>query len=387
MLIFEYITLAQIIIGVAVTALVLAILLRIGALRNWFDPMLLPLFQTTLTVVLLGGRVIPLADVFMYLIFLFLISWGRDRPKIINSSSILRWQRIVVPLFVLSVILNAYVISEKGFLLFEDDVGVARQEFYQGWGLVQRLNSVCAVIFGIRWAIGFTSGQAKNNFILILLLWTSYLILSLGSKSGLYTLLTCIGCIGSFQGIRLNLRNIIIICFGVVTSIAVMFFIFFGAEAWTYFGVRFISFTDGPFYYFRSPTAPVVSLSYSFDQLLVALRFYDALPQSSLGPAINWDYFSFDNELVGPNPQIFVEARAILGVMWPMYYVIVAGAITVILRCAKTPFDLALLAMVAMPLAIDSQFAMSNVMNVALAYLLKIMISVMPKFRTNYDYN
>lgn len=387
MLIFEYITLDQIILGVAATAAVLAILLRIGAIRNWFDPMLLPLFQTTLTVVLLGGRVIPLVDVLMYLIFLFLIAWGRDRPQIINSNSLLRWQRIVGPLFVLSVILNAYVISQKGFLLFQDDVGVARQEFYQGWGLVQRLNSVCAVIFGIRWAIGFTSGQARNIFVLTLLLWTSYLILSLGSKSGLYTLLVCIGCIGSFQGVRLNLRNVVILGFGVVASVAAMFFIAFGAEAWASFGVRFISYADGPFYYFRSPTAPIVSLSYSFDQLLVALRFYDALPQSSLGPAINWDYFSYDNELVGPNPQIFVEARAILGVMWPMYYVIVAGAITAILRCAKTPFDLALFAMVAVPLAIDSQFAISNLLNVAFAYLLKMTILAMLQLPKYHDYN
>ena len=244
---------------------------------------------------------------------------------------------------------------------------------------MQRVNSVCALIFGIHWAWLFVAGRARKPIAFLLLAWASYLILSLGSKSGLFTLLTSVGCVASFKGIRINLRHFAVLSFGLIASVTMMFYLFYGSAALASFGIRMMAYADGPFYYFRSTTAPKVSLSYSFDQVLTALRVYQLLPQTSLGPAINWSYFRFDNDLFGPNPQIFVEARAILGVMWPLYYIIVAGVIISILRSARTPYSLALFATVAAPLVIDSQFAMSNVVNVALAYLLKITISVAPK--------
>ncbi len=385
MFVFEYITPIAMLVGLAAAFAGIAVLIRADAIRNWLDPMLLPLFQTILTAVLLGGRVVPIIDVLFFAGFLLLIAWGRGRPPAMQSSGLRQWQVVVGPLIALSITLNVYLISQKGILLFQDDLGLARQEFYQGWGLVQRVNSICALIFGVHWAMRLAAGRARTTRGLLLLGWTTYLILSLGSKSGLFTLLTCIGCVASFRGIRLNARQALVLVLAVATSVAMMFVLFFNDEAWASLGVRVISYVDGPFYYFRSPTPPVVSWSYPFDQLLQALRVNQSLPESSLGPAINLDYFGFDNELFGPNPQIFVEAHAIFGALWPFYYLVVAAAMVAILRSARTPYGLALLASIAGPLIIDSQFAMSNALNVALAYLLKLGFSALPRFRIRHE--
>lgn len=382
--VIEYVTPSDLLFGLLATIVCLSSLIKSGAIRNWVDPLLLPLFQTILTAVLLGGRVIPFIDVMMFVGFLVLFAWGRGGPPAVNSFSLGQWRRTIAPLVVLSIVLNLYLINEKGLLIFQEDLSSARQEFYQGWGLVQRLNSICALVFGVHWAMRFVSGGAWTIKGLALLGWTCYLILSLGSKSGLFTLLTCVGCVASFRGFRLDSRRLSALVLGVAVSVLLMFVLFFDSDALTSFGIRVISYVDGPFYYFSSPTPPAVTLSYPFDQLSVALRVRDALPQSSLGPAINLDALGFDNELFGPNPQIFVEARAVFGPLWWLYYLVSALVIVAILRLAKTPYGLVLFASIAAPLLIDSQFAMSNALNVAIAYLFKIGISAIPRLRTRH---
>lgn len=385
MFVFEYITPTAMLVGLLTAFAGLAILAKAGAIRNWLDPMLLPLFQTTLTAVLLGGRVVPITDILFFVGFLSLMALGRGRPQAMQASGVRQWGRVIGPLVVLSIVLNAYLVSQKGFLLFQDDIGQARQEFYQGWGLVQRVNSICALIFGVHWAMHLAAGRAWKRRTLLLLAWTSYLILSLGSKSGLFTLLTCIGCVASFRGMRLNARQVLLLLLAVAASVALMFVLFFNQDALVSLGIRIVSYVDGPFYYFRSSTPPVVNLSYPFDQLLQALRVNQSLPERSLGPAINLDYFGVDNELFGPNPQIFVEAHAIFGTLWPFYYLVIVAAIVAILRSTRTPYGLALLASVAGPLMIDSQYAMSNVLNIALAYLLMLGVSALPRLRFRHE--
>jgi hypothetical protein len=264
--------------------------------------------------------------------------------------------------------------STKGFLLFQEDVGSARQEFYQGWGLFQRFNSMCVHILGAHWAYSFVTGNWRRPSKLALLIWIVYLTLTLGSKSGLLSLLMFIGAALYFSEKKVTLTKLAVPVMTVVASIAVMFYVFFGVEAFVLFLVRFISFADGPFYYFGFQNPLQVSFSYPLQQLMVALRLIPNLLEPSLGPAINLEQFEFDNELVGPNPQIFVESVAILGALYPLFYVLVGCLIVLLVSSARSVYSLCLYTMVAGPLLIDTQLAFSNVFNLMLALIFRLIL-------------
>lgn len=381
MFVFEYITGPQAIAGIVGTLIILGLMIRKGGVAGWLDPLLMPIFQVTLTVLLLGWRIIPLPDVIACILFLIALSLGRGTPSPISRRHTTEWRQLTGILLPLSIAANAYLISQKGMLIFQDDVGSARQEFYQGWGPFKRLNIICAVLFAVRWAEDLLAGRAMRLAPALTLLWAMYLTLTIGSKSGILLILTSVGAAQIYTRTAISTRALFALCLSVGFGVAAMFMIIYPDEALARFGIRVISYVDGPFYYFLLPNPPTVSLGYSFDQLLVALRIYDQIPQTSLGPAINLEYLSYDNELVGPNPQIFVEARAIAGLLWPLYYVALAAIIIMAIRRTRTAYGYALVALIIGPLIIDSQLALSNALNVALAFLLKIGVSLVPRVR------
>lgn len=368
--IVEFVTLEDIVRAILVAWAALFLLKRGGAINSYMHPLTPPLFQSALTIGLLGFVVIPAGHVLAIVILFAMLCYGSRPPHPPSPGQHDRWRRAIPFFVVLSIVVNAYLVANKGFLLGAEDVGDARQEFYQGWGIFQRFNTACSIVLGAHWANEFVKGKwlkAKN---LALLLWIVYLTLTLGSKAGLLSLLTLIGAATYFSADRLESRRLVVPVLAVTISVAGMFFVFFGVEALVRFSTRFIAYADGPFYYFGFDHPLRVSLTYPFEELMVALRLIPGLPEASLGPAINLEQFGFDSELFGPNPQIFVESVAVMGPLYPLYYLWTGAIMLYLLRSARSVYTLSLYASIAAPLLIDSQLAFSNVFNVMLALVL-----------------
>lgn len=377
--IVESVTLNDVIRAIIVAWAAMFLLKRAGAIHSYLHPLTPTFFQSSLTVGLLGFVVIPLGHVISLVLMFAMLCYGTRRPHPPSLAEHNGWRR-VIPLFViLSLVVNAYLIANKGFLLGSDDVGEARVEFYQGWGLFQRFNTACSIVLGAHWANEFLKGKWLKPKNLALLLWIVYLTLTLGSKAGLLSLLTLIGAATYFSDREIRASRLVIPVLTVTVSVAGMFFLFYGVEALVGFFTRFVSYADGPFYFFGFDHPLHVSLTYPFQQLMVALRLIPKLPEASLGPAINLEQFGFDSDLYGPNPQIFVESVAILGPLYPLYYLFIGGLMLVLLRRARSVYSLALYASIAAPLMIDSQLAFSNMFNVMLALVLRFIGSTLSR--------
>jgi len=371
----EAISLGDTIRAIFIAWVLLLGLKRFGAIHSYLHPMTPALFQSSLTVGLLGISIIPIGHVIALLALFALLCFCARPPHAPSKADEHAWDRTIPFLVGLSVVVNIYLVANKGFLLFDDDVGAARQEFYQGWGLFQRFNTVCSIILGAHWARAFVEGVWRRPSKVALLAWTIYLTLTLGSKSGLLSLLTFIGAAMYFSPRKISARKLALPIAIAAASIAGMFYVFFGIEAVLRFSVRFVSFADGPFYFFNFDRPLQVSFSYPFQQLMVALRMLPALPEASLGPAINLEQFGFDSELFGPNPQVFVESVAVFGPMYPFYYLLIGGITAILLRSACSVYSLSMISMVAAPMLIDSQLAFSNVFNLLLALVIREVFS------------
>ncbi len=369
----EVITLQDTLWALVIAWILLVVLKRFGAIHSYLHPITPTLLQGSLTIGLLGIRIIPVGHVLAFLMLYGILCFGAKQPHPPSRAEEAAWERAMPWIIGLSIVMNLYLVATKGFLLLQDDVGAARQEFYQGWGLFQRFNSVFAVLLGAHWARSFIDENWLRPAKLALLVWTTYIFLTLGSKAGLLTLLTFIGAATYFAPVQISAKKLAIPIVLAVVSIAGMFYVFFGIDAAVSFSVRFISFADGPFYFFGFDRPLQVSISYPLQQLMVALRLLPSLPEASLGPAINLEQFGFDNELFGPNPQVFVESVAILGsVMYPLYYLVVGAIVVFLLRSACSIYSLCLYTMIAGPMLVDSQLAFSNVFNLLIAIALRI---------------
>jgi hypothetical protein len=369
----EIITLQDTLRAFVIASVLLFAMKRFGAIHSYLHPITPTLFQGSLTVGLLGLTIIPFGHVLAFLLLYGIVCFGAKRPHSPSRSEVSTWDRAMPWIIALSVVVNLYLLFTKGFLLLNDDVGTARQEFYQGLGLFQRFNSICAIVLGAHWARSFIEDTWLRPAKLALLVWVTYIFLTLGSKSGLLTLLTFIGAATYFAPAQISAKKLAVPIVLAVLSIMGMFFVFYGIEAAASFAVRFISFADGPFYFFGFDQPLQVSISYPLQQLMVALRLSTGLPEASLGPAINLQQFGFDNELFGPNPQVFVESVAIFGpVMYPLYYLLVGAMVVFLLRSARSVYSLCLYSMIAGPMLVDSQFAFSNVFNLMIAIALRL---------------
>lgn len=371
--IIEVITLQDTLRAIVIAWILLVAMKRFGAIHSYLHPITPTLFQGSLTVGLLGFTIIPVGHVLAFLMLYGILCFWAKRPHAPSLVEESAWDRAMPWIIALSIVVNLFLLASKGFLLLNDDVATARQEFHQGWGLFQRFNSICAIVLGAHWARSFIEGTWLRPVKIALLVWTTYITLTLGSKTGLLTLLTYIGAAIYFAPVQISAKKLAIPIFLALVSIAGMFYVFYGIEAAASFFVRFISFADGPFYFFGFDRPLQVSFSYPLHQLMVALRLLPGLPEASLGPAINLEQFSFDNELFGPNPQVFVESVAIFGpVMYPLYYLLVGVIVLFLLRSARSVYSLCLYTMIAGPMLVDSQFAFSNLLNLVIATALRL---------------
>lgn len=369
---FEYFNISSTLLFIVATILFLRFLIsRKLILHSWFDPLTMAIFQTTFTFVALGFRIISWPSCLAFLLFVFAISFSRPKTHVTNRIHNNNWEKFIPWVLFISITANVILLSQKGFVFAGDDPSTARLTFYQGWGIFQRLNSGFSVVLGVYWAVQCLRGNGLKISNILILFLTVYMILTLGSKSGIYLLLTSIATASYFERKTFNAKQFSLLVTLTLLSSIGMFWLYYGVKLIPYIALRIISYADGPFYYFKLSNHFSTRVDYPFHQLYMALRLVHVLPEMSLGPRINSEYFSYSNELVGPNPQIFVEALAIFRDFFFLYYFIIAGLFFLLLRTPKDPYKFALFCTVAGPLLIDSQYAFSNLFNVALIFAVR----------------
>ncbi|WP_435419186.1 hypothetical protein WAB17_06430 [Parerythrobacter aurantius] len=361
-----------------ISAVALMLLKRTGVIHSYLHPMTPAYFQVTFTLGLLAITDLPFGHVVSILVFFLIVQQvltkfaARMNSMANSAKNTASWERAIPYIIALSVAVNAYLAYNKGLLIFAEEGVKARQEFYQGWGIFQRLNVVFSVVLAAHWARAFVQGNGLKPTNILLLFWTCFVILSLGSKAGLLALLTSVGAAMYFSSFRISIGRISAITLVGAASVFAMFYAIFGIDYVDQFTLRFMAFADGPFYYFNFENPIRVSFSYPIQQLLVALRIQPALAEPSLGPAINLVQFNFNSDIYGPNPQIYVDSTALFGSLYFFYYVILALVISTIIRSVRSVYDLCLYATVAAPMLVDIQLAFSNVFNLGLALFLKL---------------
>jgi hypothetical protein len=375
-LIYDFLSPEALLVGFIGTFLLLALLVRSGGLKTWFDPMTLPYFQVIFTGIVLGIRVIPWPHILCLILLLAFLARSRHRPSRLDPQDSRQWEQLIPPLIALSVVMNLNLIANKGFVLFQEDIGAARVVFYEGWGLTQRLNALSIYLFGIYAVKQSLHRRIPRYRLAFMWLWTLFLIGTLGSKGGLLVILICYGCVKIFHPYKISLRQSATMISTVVLGIVGMFWAYFGNQVWVQFAMRMIANADGPFYYFSLPTPIHVSAFYPLQNLMVATRLLPELPEMSLGPAINLHYFNFYSPNFGPNGQIFCESQAAFGSLFPLYYLLTALLIAWLLRKPRSPYTLALFSSVAGPLLIDGQYAFSLVLNILMAYALRTLVTL-----------
>jgi hypothetical protein len=282
------------------------------------------------------------------------------------------WLEFSLFLFGFLVLVNVYLVLNKGFIIFQDDVGMAKVEFYQGVGLFKRINQVSIPIIGMA-SLHFWFNDKKYKAMLLGFL-SIYLILSLGAKSGLIVVIFILGAYSRFKYVKINYYKLIPFALLLFCTSMLMFYLIYRDQFLTAFAYRFISFSDGPVYYYYGDLAKYIHLPfyYMFDQMNVAFRFYSNLHFTSLGPMINSLYFNYENDLFGPNPQIFVESDVLFGQFYFFYYVLMALIFGVFRKMMATSFSFLLIYEFINPILVDSQYAFSNLYNIFLLLFLLI---------------
>jgi hypothetical protein len=304
-----------------------------------------------------------------------MIILGIDKTKLgIYSFVLIKekvWIEFSVFLFFLVFLLNVYLIFTKGFLIFSDNVGLAKVEFYQGIGIFKRINQFSIPILGLTsfyWYIEKKYIFKASIFMLLVV----YLMLTLGSKSGLIDLIFIFGVYSSFKKNKINYLKLMPIFFILFLSSLTIFYIVLGDTFITGFFYRVLSFSDGPVYYFYGNLSKYINypITYVFDQMFVGMRFYANLKYESLGPLINSIYNNYENPLFGPNPQIFVEADVFFKNFYFIYYIVIAFIFGFCRKLMATPFSYLLMYLFIGPLIIDSQYAFSNLFSLIILFLI-----------------
>lgn len=352
--------------------------IRLKVLSSAVDPCVMVLFQVGFTfwlLILLG--LLPVGDAIGYFVFFgVMLVAARERKHERRRAWISEkeWITFSYVVFALLVLSNAYLISQKGFLLLEDDLLTTRQVFYEQWGIFKRLNELGVGVIGISAFYLWRNNEKKTAA--AYLLFTCYLILSLGSRSGLVSLVFLYGAYARFYPGQLRAKTLIIVIGLLSVSSLVLFYLMFREQFLVQFGVRLLSYGDGPIYFFFCdlPGKVLYGPGYAFDNFLVAARLRSAPAYLSLGRVLNWHFLRMDNPLTGPNPQFCVESHVMFGPLYLIWYGFVAFAFAFLRRKMATPFSYFVASMVVGPLLIDSQFASSQVFTFLLGIVLLLIV-------------
>lgn len=363
-----------IILGILFYIIVARYLKKKDFFYNYFDPVILIFFQLFFTFfVLTSLRLISIGHFLSFVSFCFIILYfDKTRLKIysyvfINEKT---WLKFASFLFLIVLVMNIYLFLTKGFLLFQDDIGIAKQEFYQGVGIFKRINQAAVIIFGL--SSFYYWDEGKKFRASIFMIFSAFLLLSLGAKSALIDLILIFGAYSRFKKNVINYTKIMPILLGLFVSSLFLFYLIYGDSFIADFAYRIIAFSDGPVYYYYGNLSRYINYptNYMFDSMFVGMRIYSNLHFSSLGPLINSLYFNYENDLVGPNPQIFVEADVMAKNFYFFYYVIIAFIFIVGRKLMATPFSFLLMNSFIAPLLIDTQYAFSNLFSLLILFII-----------------
>lgn len=350
--------------------------IRLRVLYSIADPCILQMFQTCFTfgVLLLTGM-LPIGDIFGYLLFFGVLvataarqSGKSSRPWITEDE----WLKFAYVLFWVLAVMNAYLISHKGFLLLHSNLAQARLEFYRGWGVFKRLNEFGVGILGIGGLQLWSRGKRKTAGFFIS--FASYLVLSLGSRAGLLVFLFLYGAYARFHVRRTQTKALLLAASILGVSSLAIFYIMFGNAFLLQFALRLLGYCDGPVYFFSSHLSGKVhyGLGYIFDEFLQAARLRAKPAYVSLGQVLNWYFMYYENPLTGPNPQFCVESHVLFGWAYLFWYGLVAWIFVYFRKHASTAYSFFIACAVVGPLLQDSQFAGSELFSAILVGILLI---------------
>lgn len=353
----------------ALTAVCLWGAIRLRVLYSLWDPSSAALFQVTFTFwVLILIRLLPVGDVIGFVLFFVILAAGRDKkgkrgkPLITDEE----WIRFSYVLISLLFVLNIYLIKQKGFLLLSNDLGIARVDFYQNWGIFKRLNESGVGVIGISGF--FLWSRGKKKLATLYFLFTAFLMLSLGSRASLLVFLFLYGAYARYVVQRV--RTAVLVLVGLVLGLSSLslFYLMYGTQFLLMFGERVVAYCDGPVYFFfgNLPGRLFYGPGYALDQVLIDLRLREHPAYLSLGQLLDWNFLRYDNPLTGPNPQFCVEAHVMFGWAFLIWYAFVAFAFVYLRKKMSTPFSFYAVSMIVGPLLMDSQFAGSQVFSASL---------------------
>lgn len=171
----------------AVLAVVLIYLLMVrGVMRTIIDPSAPALFQVIFTLFILSFTgLIQLSDVIGMLLFVgILVKFPPRERRGRQFFTQADWFSFSKFFCLFLVIMNIILIKEKGLLFMSDDIGVARQEFFQGWGVFKRINEVGQGLLIITAALMWERQCKKTSALFTC--FACYISLTLGSEVDYY---------------------------------------------------------------------------------------------------------------------------------------------------------------------------------------------------------
>lgn len=340
----------------------LYILIKTQVLFSVIDPIILNLFQIIFTVFLLAFlKLLPTWQAAYFLIFiLFLIYFNKLEIPRIKLFPVRTWLEFSNFYFFIIIIINVYLIYNKGFIWAAEDFSIAKTEYYQNSGLIKRLNDIGIITLGVSSIYYYKFNKLKAA---VFLVTTLYLIFSLGSKSGILTFVFLYGAyivynkpLFTSKAVKISL----IVLF--IASSFLTFLLMFGDNGFAAFAFRFIGYADGPIYYYAGGLAGKIHRPpyYVFEQLMINARIISKQITEGLGQTINYEVFGIDNPLVGPNPQMLIEGEVMYG-KFSIFYCLSLALITVIGRkVASNAYSFSFLCFFIGPLFGDSQYAFNN---------------------------
>lgn len=374
--IYDAVSIPVLLLAIVLAVAVLYGLQKRGIIRSFFDPAILMLFQVSFTFFILLGTGLMSVEILVSYCALWagIVMFRRVTLFHGEFASEDDWFKVLKVLIIVSLVTNVVLLSTKGFILFKANPQVEKLQFFQNAGLFKRINDITAPLCGIMTIYLFV--QKKKIQGALLAVYTAFLLLSSGSKSGLLGVMLFIGTYMHYYPIVVKKRLMATLAVGAVLSVLVVFQISYGTRAWEGVYRRFVAFADGPFYFYNGKLGAQISypVDYPVDQLLVNTRVTDDLRYRSLGPNIIKHYFGSFDPLMGPNPQFIVEGETVFKEFFFVYCFLIGALFMLLRNSASNPFSFILLSIIFTPLLLDIQYTLANLVTVGLIAPLLLLI-------------
>jgi hypothetical protein len=341
--------------------------------KTFIDPLVITLFQVVVTFfILLFIGLLSIPDLVAYLLlFTCILLFNKIRVKRVVFLNDYDWVDFVKYFFLVSLACNIYLLYTKGFIYAAPNPGLAKVTFYQGAGVFKRLNEVGVILFGM--SSIFLILKGKKIHAAVYFLYCLFLMLTLGSKGGLIGFFFIIGAFLQFHNVKFSGYRLALLGIISVGSIFLIFSLLFEGNAIEAFYYRFVSYADGPVYYFAGKLNIDRPIDYPLDVLLTNLRVRPELKYTGLGYEIISSYFRIwdeNNKLFGPNPQFIVESKIVTGAAYYLYIIAIAFVIIIMRKTAGNAFAFMMVNMIFNPFLIDSQAVFTNLLSVGIVIVM-----------------